>query len=130
MSAARRSRSLPASTTPDEILAPFPADVQALARELRHLVRSTIPGAEERPHPGWRALGYRDEQSGWFCGIFPFQHHVRIYFGQGAALRDPEGLLEGKGKQVRHVEIRPGEEIPRSGLEALLEEAVLHGAIR
>ncbi len=38
-----------------------------------------------------------------------FKAHMNVGFFQGAGLRDPEGLLEGTGKFMRHVKLRAGE---------------------
>lgn len=119
-----------AAVTPESILARSRPDVRALAEALRTLIRTTIPSAEERAYPGWGALGYRDEHSGYFCGIFPGADEVRLAFEHGAALADPDGLLTGNTKQVRYVVMRPGERIPRAGIVRLLNAAIAHGAVR
>lgn len=36
-----------------------------------------------------------------FCGIFSYSKHVTLEFGDGAALPDPHGVLEGEGKLRR-----------------------------
>ncbi|HEX2207020.1 MAG TPA: DUF1801 domain-containing protein [Longimicrobium sp.] len=116
--------------TPEDILAPLPDDVRALAEELRWMVREMVPGVEERANAGWKGLGYHDAQSGYFCGIFPRPPAVRLLFEHGAALPDPDRLLMGDTKQVRWIELRPGEPIPREGIRRLVDAALLHGAIR
>lgn len=40
-----------------------------------------------------------------------------------ADLDDPADLLEGTGKKLRHVKVRPGEPLPEEGIRALLREA-------
>jgi hypothetical protein len=120
----------PSSATPEDILAPFAADVRALAGVLRALVRETVPGVTERAYPGWRGIGYRDAQSGYFCGIFPQRETVRLLFEHGAALADPEGLLTDGRTQVRWMELHPGRRVPRDGIARLIHAALLHGAIR
>lgn len=52
-----------------------------------------------------------------------FTSHVNVGFLQGAELPDPHGLLEGTGKFMRHVKIRPGESIDDDGLTKLIAEA-------
>src|SRR6266571_400612 len=37
-----------------------------------------------------------------------FTSHVNVGFFQGAALPDPSRLLQGSGKFMRHVKLRPG----------------------
>jgi hypothetical protein len=120
----------PPSATPEDILAPFPAEVRDLAGALRALVRETVPAVTERAYPGWRGIGYRDAQSGYFCGVFPRREAVRLLFEQGAALADPEGLLTDGRKQVRWVELRPGRPVPRDAIARLIHAALLHGAVR
>jgi hypothetical protein len=51
-----------------------------------------------------------------------FTSHVNVGFFQGTELPDPHGLLEGTGKFMRHVKIRPGESID-DGLTKLIAEA-------
>lgn len=41
----------------------------------------------------------------------------------GAVLPDPCGLLEGNGKYMRHVKVRPGSEPDASALSALIAAA-------
>jgi hypothetical protein len=52
-----------------------------------------------------------------------FKAHVDVGFFHGAALSDPGGLLEGTGKYMRHVKLRPGREPEASALGALIDAA-------
>lgn len=38
-------------------------------------------------------------------GIFVYGEHMSIEFSEGAALLDPDKILEGKGKKRRHIKI-------------------------
>jgi hypothetical protein len=49
--------------------------------------------------------------------------HVNLGFFQGASLRDPAGLLQGTGRYMRHVRIRPGVPLDGSALEILIVAA-------
>lgn len=80
---------------------------------------------------GWKGIGYRDPQAGYFAGIFPQRDHVRLLFEHGARLDDPDGILQGEGvRQVRWIVVRPGSRLPRARIVAMLERAVLHGSMR
>jgi hypothetical protein len=46
-----------------------------------------------------------------------------VGFFQGASLPDPAGLLEGTGKAMRHVKLRPGRDVDAAALEALVDAA-------
>ena len=52
-----------------------------------------------------------------------FTSHVNVGFFQGTELPDPSGLLEGTGKFMRHVKLRPGDETDTGSLTKLIEAA-------
>ena len=52
-----------------------------------------------------------------------FTAHVNVGFFQGASLPDAAGLLQGSGKFMRHVKIRPGDALDVAALEALITAA-------
>ena len=52
-----------------------------------------------------------------------FRGHVNLGFFQGVHLPDPEGLLEGTGKALRHVKLRMPEEALAPAVRALLTAA-------
>jgi hypothetical protein len=60
-----------------------------------------------------------------FCYVNAFTAHVNVGFFLGAELPDPDGLLEGTGKFMRHVKLRPEHEIDASALERLIIRAYL-----
>ena len=52
-----------------------------------------------------------------------FTAHVNVGFFRGAALPDPAGLLQGDGKYMRHVKLRPGTALDAASLETLINAA-------
>ena len=58
-----------------------------------------------------------------FCYVNAFTAHVNVGFFLGALLDDPTGLLEGTGKRMRHVKLRPGREPDAAALAGLIESA-------
>jgi hypothetical protein len=52
-----------------------------------------------------------------------FTSHVNVGFFQGASLPDPAGLLQGAGKFMRHVKLRPGAAADAAALRRLIETA-------
>ncbi|HVT99404.1 MAG TPA: DUF1801 domain-containing protein, partial [Acidobacteriaceae bacterium] len=52
-----------------------------------------------------------------------FRAHVNVGFFQGAGLRDPARLLEGTGRFMRHVKLRPGAAVDSAALTKLIEAA-------
>lgn len=58
-----------------------------------------------------------------FAYVGVFKDHVNVGFFHGTSLPDPAGLLEGTGKYMRHVKVRPGHAFDSSALEALVTAA-------
>jgi len=52
-----------------------------------------------------------------------FTSHVNVGFFQGAALPDPARLLQGAGKFMRHVKLRPGTATDAAALSRLIHLA-------
>ena len=60
-----------------------------------------------------------------FAYVNAFTAHVNVGFFTGAMLQDPTGLLEGTGKRMRHVKLKPGREVEAVALSALIDAAYL-----
>jgi hypothetical protein len=58
-----------------------------------------------------------------FAYVNVFTAHVNVGFFQGAALPDPARLLQGNGKFMRHVKLRPGTATNDAELSRLIEAA-------
>ena len=91
-----------------------------VVKGLRSLVRRTLAGCEEYVNP-WKIPSF--DSNGTVCGFMTGKEHVTFIFLRGAALPDPEGLLEGTGKSVRHVKVRTAADVKKPALKKLLVEA-------
>ena len=58
-----------------------------------------------------------------FAYVNAFKAHVNVGFFRGAELPDPAGLLEGTGKYMRHVKLRPDKDIDKTALTDLIKVA-------
>lgn len=74
----------------------------------------------ELVHDGCPVACVEDAPFGY---VNAFRAHVNVGFFQGASLPDPAGLLEGEGKYMRHVKIRPGTAFDAASLAALITAA-------
>ena len=83
-------------------------------------IRNCGPDVTELLHDGWPTACVKDAA---FAYAAVHAAHVNIGFYRGADLSDPAGLLEGSGKRMRHVKLRPGDEIDEGALEALIVAA-------
>jgi hypothetical protein len=60
-----------------------------------------------------------------FGYVDAFTHHVNVGFFRGAELEDPDHLLVGDGKFMRHVKLRPEDEVNAGALGRLIESACI-----
>jgi hypothetical protein len=58
-----------------------------------------------------------------FAYVDAFRAHINVGFFRGAEIADPEGLLEGTGRFMRHVKLRPGSDVDASALKRLIDTA-------
>ena len=93
---------------------------QAIIRALRRFVKRAAPELTESVKWGngcW--LGGKSPVAYVYSG----RGYVQFGFFNGAALKDPKGLLQGSGKFVRHVKVRSPSEIDARAFAALLRQA-------
>ena len=112
--------------TPEQFLSGFPPHIQKLAQRLRQIVTHTVPKATEAVYPGWKLIGYRvkdGHRDAYFGFVAPLNDRVLLGFEYGVLLSDSHQLIEGEGKQVRHVTIQRPEDIRPAKLAALITEA-------
>jgi hypothetical protein len=94
---------------------------EGIAKAVRALVKKADKGIEEYVNP-WKIPSF--DSNGPLCCFLFGKEHVTLAFLRGAALPDPEKLLEGKGKGVRNVKLRSLADVRRPGVKKLIAEAV------
>ena len=92
----------------------------AIARKWFVRMRECGEDVRELMHDGCPVACVEDVPFGY---VNVFKAHVNVGFFFGAQLRDPRGLLEGSGKRMRHVKVKPGEELDSAALSALIDAA-------
>ena len=97
-----------------------PGDLGAIARTWFGRMRACGTDVREAMHDGCPVACIEDAP---FAYVDAFTAHVNVGFFQGAALRDPAGLLQGTGRFMRHVKLKPGERVNEASLEALIGAA-------
>ena len=97
-----------------------PPELVAIARHWFTEMRGCGPDVRELFHDGCPVV-LVDGAPFAYVGIF--RAHVSVGFFQGASLRDPAGLLEGSGRFMRHVKLRPKSAIDAAALDALITAA-------
>jgi hypothetical protein len=104
----------------DEWMRAHPDDLGAMAREWFEVMRECGDEVRELLHDGCPVACLGDVPFGY---VNVFTAHVNVGFFQGAKLRDPARLLQGTGKNMRHVKLRSGEAVDAESLKILVAEA-------
>ena len=109
----------------EAFFAGYPPEVQATSRKLRAMVKSAMPRAHEVLFASQNHIGYgwSESRRDLICYICPMRDYVRLGFMFGTHLDDPEQLLVGTGKRLRHVKVRTVQEASHPALERLVETA-------
>ncbi len=95
-------------------------EVVELAESLRQMVFAAVPGIREEVRDGYSDYG----TNGVAFAITVHKDHVNLQFYYGTSLSDPNQLLHGIGKRLRHVTIRQARDIRADYLGRLVCEAV------
>ena len=104
----------------DAYLEDQPAKNRAIIGALRRFVERAEPRLTEAVK--W-SNGCWVGGSGPVAYVYSGADHVQFGFFRGAALKDPKGLLEGKGAYVRHTKLRSVTDIDEPAFSALLRQA-------
>ena len=99
---------------------PRDPELQEIVRGLRELVQEVVPEVAETVNP-WGIPTF--ELNGPLCFFMTATEHISFGFPRGTSLDDPARLLEGTGKNQRHVKLRKVEDLRREGLRELVENA-------
>ncbi len=95
-------------------------ELGAIAHRWFDVMRNCGDEVRELLHDGCPVACLGDAPFGY---VNVFTSHVNVGFFQGAALPDPARLLQGAGKYMRHVKLRPGAPINTVALSKLIESA-------
>jgi hypothetical protein len=95
-------------------------ELGAIAQEWFEVMRRCGDEVREILHDGCPVACLGDAP---FAYVNVFPSHVNVGFFQGAALPDPARLLQGAGKFMRHVKLRPGTATDVASLSRLIEMA-------
>ena len=110
-----------------EFLKPYDREIQKLALGLRQLVLEEMAPCHENIYDAYSAvaIGYgpTDRLSDGVFHIAVYAKGVNLGFNQGATLPDPDGILAGAGKQIRHIKIRTPSDLARPEIRAYVQRA-------
>jgi hypothetical protein len=94
--------------------------LKQVADAVRALVRKAAPQSRENINP-WGVPTF--ESNGPFCYLMIGKNHITFGFPRGTSLLDSAKLLEGTGKNLRHVKLREVSDVHDANLRQLVIEA-------
>lgn len=97
-----------------------PDELGEIARHWFEVIRECGEDVRELLHDGHPTACIGDAA---FAYVNVFQAHVNVGFFRGAELADPHGLLEGTGRLMRHVKLKPGRSGATTALTYLIASA-------
>ena len=95
-------------------------DLGAIARHWFEVMRKCGDDVRELLHDGHPTACVADAA---FAYVNAFTAHVNVGFFRGAELADPAVLLEGTGRYMRHVKVRPDSYVDAKALKTLIDTA-------
>ena len=95
-------------------------ELGAIARRWFEVMRESGDDVRELLHDGHPTACAGDAA---FAYVNAFKAHVNVGFFRGAEISDPGQLLEGTGKFMRHVKLRPDRDVDSAALMKLIETA-------
>ncbi len=95
-------------------------ELGAIARQWFEVMRKCGDEVRELLHDGCPTACLGDAP---FAYVNVFTSHVNVGFFHGAALHDPAWLLQGSGKFMRHVKLKPEAPTRAAELTRLIETA-------
>src|SRR5438094_7384657 len=123
--AGRKSRLMPVYSAPAALvkfLRPYDPEIRELALQLRALVLEEMAPCYENIYDAYSAVaigyGASDRLRDGIFHIAVYSNHVNLGFNDGASLEDPKGILQGSGKQIRHITIKAPQDLDRPELRA------------
>jgi len=118
--------------TPDaslkRFIARYSTPVRRVANAALAKLRDRLPGAVELVYDNYNALaigfgpGERASEVVFSIALYP--RWVTFFFLHGAALADPDGILAGAGRQVRHIVLEDVATLDRPAVRRLMKSAL------
>lgn len=110
----------------EDVVSEASPEIREIAYAARALLADIMPGITEVPWGQQKTVGYGvgpKKMSEHFCYLAPKKNHLNLGFMYGAELPDPEGLLEGTGKLLRHIKVQSLTDLEQPALRKLIEAA-------
>ena len=108
-------------------LTAYDRTIADLALALREIVLEEAPDASESVYQVYTVaiwFGFSGKMKDMFCYITTHAGHINLGFPRGATLPDPNRVLEGEGKAMRHIKFRSMSDLERPFVRRYIQAAM------
>jgi hypothetical protein len=105
--------------------------ISELALALREIILEEVPDASESIYQVYTVaiwFGFSGKMKDMFCYVATNAGHVNLGFPRGTSLPDPNHVLEGEGKTMRHIKFANLQEIERPFVRRYIQAAMEQAA--
>jgi len=102
-------------------------EIIGLYTELRALMFALCPDCNEllyHTHALTSVYSISEKMGDGFCHIPIYKEHLNLGFNKGNLLDDPDQLLEGTGKLIRHIPITKPQDFKNTKVKSLIKSAI------
>ncbi len=102
-------------------------EVIHLFTDLREFILELYPDSNEllyHTHALSAVFSISEKLGDAFCHIPIYSEHLNLGFNKGTLLDDPNKLLKGTGKLIRHIEIKKPDDYRNAEVKELIEESI------
>ena len=99
-----------------------------LALALREIILEEVPNASESIYQTYTVaiwFGFSEKMKDMFCYIATNARHINLGFPRGSTLPDPNRVLEGEGKAMRHIKFSSTAELERNYVRRYIQASVV-----
>jgi hypothetical protein len=111
-----------------EFLSPYGPNITELALATRALVLAEAPESAELIYDAYNAVAtgysFTGRPSDAFLHIAVYAKWVNLGFNRGSTLDDPQAVLQGSGRSIRHIRISKPEDLENPVVRALVITAI------
>jgi hypothetical protein len=98
-----------------------------LALALREIILEEVPDASESIYQVYTVaiwFGFSGKMKDMFCYIATNAAHINLGFPRGSTLPDPNRVLEGDGKAMRHIKFASHRDLERSFVRRYIRASI------
>jgi hypothetical protein len=105
----------------------YDPNIADLALALREIILDEVPDASESIYQVYTVaiwFGFSGKMKDMFCYITTYARHINLGFPRGSTLPDPNHMLEGEGKALRHIKFASRRDLERPSVRRYIQASI------